>query len=303
LSGSLPGRRARVRLLAAAAVVALLAACGEGHSGDRSATPPRDAVAVVNGQAITRSDFERFVESAAGADETASGDRDARRRLFVRMIDEELLIQRAIALGLHRRDPAARRAILSAIIALVASAADAGEPDEAALRRYYEQDAERFSGPEQFAVDVVRVSDRGRTDAEARGEAEKIAEHLRAGEGVKAVLASYPNASALATAAPPLPLESLARRAGPSVARAVSQLQPGEVSGPVRDEAGYTVVALRERHPAGAASFDELRGEVRSAYLRQRREQALRDTLHALRRDADVRVLDPELVAPSAPSP
>jgi hypothetical protein len=178
LSGSLPGRRARVRLLAAAAVVALLAACGEGHSGDRSATPPRDAVAVVNGQAITRSDFERFVESAAGTDETASGGGEARRRLFVRMVDEELLIQRAVALGLHRRDPAARHAILSAMVASVTSAADAGEPDEAALR-----------------------------------------------------------------------------------------------------------------------------GEVRNAYLRQQREQALRDTLSALRRDADVRVLDPELVAPSAPAP
>jgi hypothetical protein len=285
-------------LLAAAAIGALLAACGEVDSGARRAIPPRGVVAVVNGQAITRGAFEHYVESAAGGGETASVDDEARRRLLLRMVDEELLFQRGIDLGLHRRDPAAHRAILSAVIASVTPEGEAGEPDEATLRSHYEENAPRFIGPERFAVEVVLVSDRGRTDAEARGEAEEVANRLREGEDVKAVLASYPDSSVLATPVPPLPLESVARRAGPSAANAVSQLSPGEVSDPLRDEAGYTVVALRERHPREAAPFDEVRGDVRRAYLRQRREQALRDTLDALHREADIRVLDREFVAP-----
>jgi parvulin-like peptidyl-prolyl isomerase len=142
------------------------------------------------------------------------------------------------------------------------------------------------------------VSDRGRTDAEVRGEAEAVANRLREGEDVEAVLASYPYSSALAAPVPPLLLESVARRAGPSAANAVSQLSPGEVSEPLRDDAGYTVVALREHHPPQAAPFDEVRGDVRSAFLHQRREQALRDTLDALHREADIRVLDREFVVP-----
>jgi len=298
LSGSLRDRRARVRLLAATAVGALLAACGEGDPGAHSATAPPDVVAVVNGEAITRDAFEHYAESAAGESGSAAGDREARRRWLLRMIDEELLIQRGIALGVHRSDPAARRAVLSAVIAAVTSPPEGAEPDEAVLRSYYEQNAERFAGSEQFAVDVVLVSDRGRSDAEARGEAEKSASQLREGEDVNALLASYPYASALATAAPPLPLESLAQRAGSAAAAALAQLQPGEVSDPVRDEAGYAVVALRERQAARSSPFDEVRGEVRSAYLRQRREQALREALEALRRDAEIRVLDRELVTP-----
>ena len=142
------------------------------------------------------------------------------------------------------------------------------------------------------------MSDRGRADAEARSEAEEVANRLREGVDVEAVLASHPDSSALATPAPPLPLVSVAQRAGPAAASAVSQLSPGEVSDPLRDEAGYTVVALRGRHPPEAAPFDDVRGEVRSAYLRQRRERALRDTLDALHREADIRILDRELVAP-----
>jgi hypothetical protein len=298
LSELVRDRRARTRLLALVVVGALLAACGETDSGERKATSPRDVVAVVNGQAITRDAFEHYVESAAVGSETASSDAETQRRLLLRMVDEELLFQRAIALGLHRRDPAVHRAILSAVIASVTSEGVAAEPDEATLRSHYEENAAHFTGPERFAVEVVRVSDRGRTDAEARSDAEEVANRLREGADVGAVLASYPDSSALATPAPPLPLESVAQRAGPAVASALSRLSPGEVSDPVRDEAGYTVVALRKRHPPEAAPFDDVRGEVRGAYLRQRRERALRDTLDALHREADIRVLAQELVAP-----
>jgi hypothetical protein len=124
--------------VAGVAVGALLAACGEVDSEARRAIPPRDVVAVVNGQPITRGAFERFIESAAGG-EIASADGEARRRLLLRMVDEELLLQRAIELGLHRRDPAARRAILSAVIASVTSEGEVGEPDEANLRERREQ--------------------------------------------------------------------------------------------------------------------------------------------------------------------
>ena len=298
LSGSVRDRHAWAQRLAAVAMGALLAACGEVESGERKATPPPGVVASVNGHAIRRDAFEHYVESAAAGGEAAAFDAEARRGLLLRMVDEELLFQRGIALGLHRRDPAAHRAILSAVIALGTSEGESDEPEEATLRSHYQANASRFSGPERFAVEVVHVSDRGRADAEARSEAEEVANGLREGVDVEAVLASHPYSSAVATPAQPLPLVSVAQRAGPAAASAVLQLSPGDVSDPVRDEAGYTVVALRERHPPEAAPFDDVRDDVRSAYLRQRRVQELRDTLDALHREADIRILDQEFVAP-----
>jgi hypothetical protein len=285
-------------MLAAVTTGALFAACGELDSGEPEVTPSPDAVAVVNGRAITRDAFEHYVEFAVGGGETASLDAEARRRLLLRMVDEELLFQRGVALGLHRRDSAAHRAILAAVITSVTSEGEADEPDDATLRSHYEENARRFTGPERFAIEVVHVSDGGRADAEARSEAEEVANRLREGVDVEVVLASHPDSSALATPAPPLPLASVAQRAGLAAASAVSQLSPGEVSDPLRDEAGYTVVALRERHPPEAPPFDVVRAEVRGAYLRQRRVGALRDTLDALHREADIRILDPEFVAP-----
>jgi parvulin-like peptidyl-prolyl isomerase len=298
LSGSVRDRRAWAQKLAAVAIGALLAACGDVSPGERKATPPPDAVAVVNGHLITRAAFEQYLESAAGGDDTASLDPEVRRRLLLQMMDEELLLQRGIALGLQRSDPAARRAILSAVIASVTSEGGADEPDEATLRSFYEENPARFAGPERFAVEVIRVSDHGRADAEVQSEAEEVANHLREGGDVAAVLASHPYSSALATSTPPLPLGAVEQRAGPAAANALSQLSPGEVSDPVRDKAGYTVVALREHRPPEVVPFDDVRGEVRIAYLRQRRVRALRDLLEALHREADIRILDPEFVAP-----
>jgi peptidylprolyl isomerase len=298
MSGYFRACGARARLLAAVAVGALLASCGEEESGGRKAPPPPDVVAVVNGQAITRDAFERYVESAAGGGEIASSDAEVRRRLLLRMVDEELLFQRGIEFGFHRRDPDLHRAIVAAVIASVTTEGEAAEPDEATLRSHYEANSQRFTGTERLAVEAVHVSDRGRTDAEARSEAEEVASCLREGEDVDAVLDSHPDSSALETPAPPLLLEWLARRAGPTAALSVSQLSPGEVSDPLRDEAGYTVVALRERQPPEAAPFEEVRGEVRRAYLRERRERALRDTLDALRREGEIRVFESERVAP-----
>jgi hypothetical protein len=298
LSASVRKRRVCARLLAAVAAGAFIASCHEEGSGLHEATPPADVVAVVNGHAITRDAFARYAGSAAGAAESASLGAETRRRLLLRMLDEELLFQRGIALGLHRRDPTARRAILSAVIASVTSEGEAAEPDDATLRTHYEENAERFMGPERVAVEIVFVSDHGRTDAEVRGEAEQVAARLREGEDAQAVLASFPDASVHASLTPSLSLESLVQRAGPPAARAVSQLSPGEVTDPLRGEGGYTVVALRERQPPEAAPFDRVRGEVRVAYLRKRRERALHDALEALHREADIRVLDRDFVTP-----
>ena len=47
------------------------------------------------------------------------------------MVDEELLLQRGISLGLHRHEPTARRSIVSSLIASVTADAELVELDGA----------------------------------------------------------------------------------------------------------------------------------------------------------------------------
>ena len=95
---------------------------------------PADAIALVNGQPLSRESFARFTAAIAAERRSTTLDAAERRRLLERMIDEELLLQRGIALGLDRYEPTARSSIVSALIASVTADAEIGEPDEATLR-------------------------------------------------------------------------------------------------------------------------------------------------------------------------
>ncbi|MEE9606099.1 MAG: peptidylprolyl isomerase [Myxococcota bacterium] len=288
-------RAARILLGLGVGVGIALAAVGVVRSGEtRDPRFPR-AVAAVNGKPISAEAFARFAAAVAEERRSLEIDADTRRRLLERMIDEELLLQRATDLSLHRHEPTARRAIVAALIASVTADAERVEPDEETLRRFYARNPGRFARPERVRLDVARVGLEARPDELARRRAEQIASRLRAGEDFESVRRELSDPPLAPLPAGPLSVETLRKYLGPTVATTALRLVEGEVSDPARAGDGYYVIALRERVPGPVPSFEAVRAEVRVAALRQREEQALRDYLADLRAAAEIRVLDPEL--------
>jgi parvulin-like peptidyl-prolyl isomerase len=298
VSGPADDRLARALLVAGCLAGIALAGFGVVRSGRGSAATPADAIAVVNGQPLSREAFARFVAAVAAERRSLQLDTAEQRRLLDRMVDEELLLQRGIALGLDRYEPTARRSIVSALIASVTADAETAEPDEATLRDFYAANAGRFGSGPRLVLDIAFVAAAGRPEALARERAEELARRLRAGEDFESVRGEL--GDALLAAPPPgaLDLDTLRDYVGPSVARAASELAVGAVGDPVRGSAGYFVVVLRERRGSEPAPFESLREAARAEYLRSRGETALRDYLAGLREQAEIRVLDPELGAP-----
>ena len=290
-----PDRRARRLLALGAALGIALAAFGIADPGGDGEQAPEGAVALVNGQPISRESFARFSAAIAAERKQTRLDADTRRRLLERMIEEELLFQRGLALGLERHEPSARRAVVAALIDSVAADAEGDLPDEAALRRFHQENRERFARAGRVEVDAAFVGLAGRPEALALRRAEEIAARLRAGEPFEALegeLADEPVA--------PLPggahsFETLRQYLGPTVARAALDLEAGQVGEPVRGGDGYWVLRPRARLPGEVPTFEEVREEVRAEYLRSRADQALRDYLDELRGAGEVRILDPEL--------
>lgn len=289
--------RARWLLVASAAVGIALAAFGIARSGDAPPADPDEAVAVVNGQPILRETFARFAGAVASERKSTELDPDTRRRLLERMIDEELLLQRGISLGLQRRESMARRSIVSALIASVTAEAEVEEPDEETLRAFHAENAERFARPGRLTIDAALVGVGERPDAVAYRAAREIAQQLRAGEDFARVSHELADAPVVELPGGPLPIETIRQYLGPTPARTASDLAPGEVSDPVRGSAGYYVIALRERAPMELPPFEEIREQVRTEYLRSRGDAALRAYVAELREGADVRVLDPALAS------
>lgn len=294
------GSERGARALLVLGVVAGIALAGVSivRSGRPESAPRDGAIALVNGASISREAFAQFV--AAVASERGSLDLDAaqKRRLVERMVDEELLLQRGLELGLARHEPTARRAIVAAVVAAVTADAESDEPDEDALRAFHREHSDRFQQPGRVRVRAAFVSVEGRPEVIAHGRAAEIARRLRAGEDFASVSAALAEAPPAPLPEDALPLSTIRDYLGPSAALAVDRLQPGEVGDPVRGPAGYVVLELLERRPGETIAFEEVRDQVRAEFLRAAGDAALATYLAQLRAASDVEVLEPELVTP-----
>lgn len=299
MTAELSDRRARVLLLAGVLAGVALAAAGVVRSGAPPA-PPADAVALVNGQPITRDALRQLEAEARAGRQGRPLDTEERRHLLERAVDEELLLERGLALGLARLEPSARRAIVNAVVTSIATEAATREPDEAELRSFFAAAPERFAPPGRLrlAVGFVAAGPGGHPEAEAWRRANELAARLRGGGSLAEASAGLGNPLPVPLPEGPLSLDRIAEALGPAAARAVEPLGPGEVAPPVRGAAGYLVLRLDERLAPHAPAFEEVRDRVRAAYLQGAGERAVARYVKRLRADAEVRVLDPELRAP-----
>jgi len=169
------------------------------------------------------------------------------------LIDQELLIDRAIELGLHERDPQIRNQLATAMIDFLVRRAEdeATAAGEAELRAFYEEQRFRFERSPQYRVAV---------------------------EGGAVPL---PDGFLLA--------KEIEQRLGPSAARAVTELEIGQSMDIGEGGGGYTV-RLLERRDGVVVPFEEARDAVEAAYLRDRSETAVREFLEVARQRTDIRV-------------
>ncbi len=283
------GDRRALWLLAAGALAGIaLAAVGLARSGRTDATLPPGAVAAVNGHPIPGEAFTRFVSAVAAERRELRLDPAERRHLLERMIDEELLLQRGLELGLARHEAIARRTIVSAVIAALTAEAEAVEPDEAALRAFHAEQPERFRLPPRLHVDAAFVSLARHGEEEARARAASLAAALRAGEPLGVAVERWGDPQPAPLPGGPVPQETLRQYLGPTAAAAAMAMEPGAVSDPLRTASGFRVLVLRDRQAGSLPPFEDVRAQVRAEYLRSLGEAALRNTLERLRDEAEI---------------
>jgi peptidyl-prolyl cis-trans isomerase C len=252
---------------------------------------PSEAIAIVNGTAILKDDYNRIIGGVAG-DRRERLTIDDRKRILDRLIDEELLIQRALELRLADHDSRIRKDLTVAMIDAIAAPAADLAPSDDELRQFYRDNAVLFSQADhararQIWCRVPTLAEAGPAHARAT----EAARRLRAGEDFSNVRAALGDTEVAPLPDALLPPAKLADYLGPTALRAILRLEPGEVTDPIRSSTGYHVLQLLERAAGAAPSFDDMKPQVLATYRKQAADQALRDYLEDLRDRADVRML------------
>src|ERR1041384_5004522 len=119
-------------------IAGLLGGAATAAAGLIGADPPRlpdETVAIVNQHPILRDAWLRAV-AAVASEQSRELTAEDQRHILDRLIGEELLVQRGLALGLAEQDGRIRSELVQQVMRS-ASAASAAEPDEATLRAFY----------------------------------------------------------------------------------------------------------------------------------------------------------------------
>lgn len=284
-------RRPVILLVAGALAGVGLAAAGFTTPAPSGALP-KGAVALVNGEPIRSDDYLRTLQALASdkRDGLTAADR---RHTLDRLIEEELLVQRGLELGLARQDRRVRGDLTSTVIDGIVSDAGEREPGDDELAAFYSANRDFFAGPGRLRVRQVFVRVAAPDDPAALARAEQAARRLRTGETLAAVAAELgdPPLSPLPDAA--LPPGKLRDYLGPTALRAALDLDVGEVSDPVRSGTGYHVLQVVERQPDALPAFADVRAQVADEFRRRAGERALRAYLDELRARARIVVVEP----------
>ena len=261
-------------LLAGALGGLLIAAAGLLERGGPADALPEGAVARVNGAVIT----EESLDSAASRLGLGAAGNSERAALLRRLVDDELLVQRGLELGMVRTDPAVRSAIVESMIASVTAESDAADPDDETLERHLHEFAERFSYVSGIAAGAWQ------SDDEALAQA-FVGELRNSGnaplmDGV-APVPDLPQGLA--------PLDEWRGPLGPGITAAIADM-PAGASAVFARRGRWLVVEVREQAVAAIDDLSAVRSRVLLDYRREAARRALDDYIAGLEARGDVTI-------------
>ena len=203
-------------------------------------------------------------------------------RAFVleRMIEEELLIQRAKDLGMFSTNTMIRGAIVQQMINMIISENSLDIVSTSQLKEFYEANKGFFTSADRLRLKQIYFSDE---KGGALERAQNAYLYLVQGNNLD-VIDSKSDESALEVPNTLMTLSKVREYIGPSLMQIAKMLKPGEFTSPKKVIGGYKIIVLLERRDASPPDFKEIRDRVKSEYQKRKDDEALRDYLNKLKK-------------------
>ena len=255
------------------------------------AVPP-GYVALVNQKGILTSDFitQSMTETGKPFEELTAAERS---RVLREMIDEELLVQRALVLDLPETTTEVREAMTGGVNAQVAAPFLAEEPTDAQLRAYYDSHRPKYTTDGSMTVLDLVLHIGGYENADqsltqARIDAAEAVYQLRAGAAVDYILEHFGFAESGRMKDGNEPDFAAKLHLGETLYAVAATLGEGEISDPVSDTDGLHILIMQRRRLPTMTDFPAARNTVYADYREDLGKAAARENIKILRSQARI---------------
>lgn len=282
------------RLLLAAAVLGLLLALLTGGVTDRRRLSEAGAIARVNDRHIDRTEFAAAYQALL-ADKSKAPTEADKRLVLDRLLEEELLVQRGLEIGLLEGDAGVRKTVAMAVIEFVLAQSGSDTLSEANLRQYYQENKARFAPASRLQIAQIFVPYNEADKAATMTRLDTIRAALRGGEDFAAVDAQLGTPILPALPRVLLTPAKMTEYLGPQLAEAAARLPQGAISDALAGPTGWHFLKIIRSRPGRAPAFETIRPQIIDALRRTRDDAALREYLDWLKNRADISL------APDAP--
>jgi peptidyl-prolyl cis-trans isomerase C len=289
-----------------------------------------DVLARVNGQAVTKADFDRLVknmEMSAGQPIPADRRDEILRKALDQLVTYTVLSQetrnrkvavtdaeidanlkqmqsqfpneaefkkaleaRGMSLDRLKSDARVDMSITKMMDAEVASQA---APTDAQVREFYDKNPDKFRQDEQVRASHIlfRVDEKA-TDADKK--------KIRA--QAESVLKQAKGGADFAELAKKYSADGSAQQGGdlnfftkdamvPAFADAAFSMKPGQISDVVTTQFGYHIIKVADRKPASTVEYDTVKDRIREFLAQQQKQQRAEAFIEALKKKAKIEVL------------
>lgn len=278
------------RILMAGALAGLLIALIASTQIERASLEQTGAIARINDAHIDRTEYATALQALL-ADKTKSPTSKDRRLVLDRLIEEELLVQRGIEIGLLDGDAAVRKAVARAVIDFAMTRNAQKQISEDELRSFYAANKARFTPAARLQIErlFVRRSDDAAADM-ARLDSVRAA--LRQGQDFTEATLQLGDAIL-----PPLPRSLLPRKKmydylGPRLTETASRLPGASISDAIADGDGWHFLRVVRSEPGIPSEFEDIRPQILNAMQRASDDAALIEYLTWLKERASISLAD-----------
>ena len=241
---------------------------------------PIDTVVLVNQQPVTESAL-KFARQRSDRFMIDVPFQDRDKQLLQRLIDDELILQRAEELGILQADPGIRKLLARSAIDTVVRESQAVLIKEPELIAFYNDHQAVFQQPQRITLQAAQFDDVEMANISRNA--------VLLGDSLKKTV-SLGGGKILPIPVSPLPKHMLIRYLGISLTDLALGLSATQISQPIVQGDNIYLLQVIENQPATLMPFEQVRETVMTELISRQRRDSLTTTLEELKQTASIQL-------------